>query len=72
MPVCKNNWFGMVWCDEEAIANMFGFAGMVDKHCVACDSDEEDAFLVHMPMKIVKFKHTPQGPCEFKVPTSHL
>jgi len=58
--------FGMVWCDQEAIANTFGFADMVEKCCVACDSEKEDAFLVHMPMKIVKFKCTPEGPCEFK------
>ena len=53
--------FGMVWFNPDAIANIFGFADLVDKHRITYDSVKEDAFLIHMPQKIVKFQRSPEG-----------
>ena len=53
--------FGTVWFNPDAIANIFGFADLVDKHRITYDSAKEDAFLIHMPQKIVKFKRSPKG-----------
>ena len=33
----------------------------MDKHRITYDSVKEDAFLIHMPQKIVKFKRSPEG-----------
>jgi len=60
--------FGQVWFDPKAIANIFGFADLVKKHRITYDSDKEDAFLVHMPNKIVKFKSNAEGLYQYKVP----
>jgi hypothetical protein len=48
--------FGQVWFDEKAIANIFGFADLVKKHRITYDSAIEDAFIIHMNRKKVKFK----------------
>jgi hypothetical protein len=53
--------FGKVYYDEDAIANIFGFSDLKKKHRITYDSDKEDAFLVHMDNKIIKFKCSPQG-----------
>ena len=58
--------FGTVWFDKEAIANIFGFADLVEKHRITYDSDQEDAFLVHMPNKIIKFKQNGEGLYQYK------
>ena len=59
--------FGTVWYDEGAIANIFSFAELVEKHQITFDSSVENAFLVHQPDKIVKFEHTPEGLYTFRV-----
>ena len=59
--------FGTVWYDEGAIANIFSFTELVDKHRIAFDSSMENTFLVHQPDKIVKFKRTPEGLYMFRV-----
>ena len=59
--------FGDVWFDQDAIANIFGFADVKKKHRITCDSDKEDAFLVHTKEGIVKFEASPQGLCRHKV-----
>ena len=53
--------YGTVWFEPDAIANFFGFTDLVDKHRITYDSAKEDAFLIHMPQKIVKFKRSPKG-----------
>ena len=53
--------FGTTWYDPTQMANIFGFAGMVDKHRITYDSAKEDAFLVHKEDEIVKFARTPEG-----------
>ena len=53
--------YGTVWFDPDAIANIFKFADLVDKHRITYDLAKDDAFLIHMPKKIVKFKRSPEG-----------
>ena len=52
--------FGTIWYDEGAIAKIFSFAELLDKHL-------EIAFLVHQPDKIVKFERTPEGLYTYRV-----
>ena len=59
--------FGTIWYDEGAIANIFSFTELVEKHQITFDSRVENAFLVHQPDKIVKFKHTPEGLYMYRV-----
>ena len=59
--------FGTMWYDEGAIANIFSFAELVDKHRITFDSSVENAFLVHQPDKIVKFECTPEGLYTYRV-----
>ena len=44
---------------------------MVKKHQITYDSEKEDAFLVHMPNKIVKFTRNNEGLYQFKVPKEY-
>ena len=53
--------FGNAWFHEEAIANIFGFGDLVINYRITYDSEKEDAFLVHMEHKAVKFTRTPDG-----------
>ena len=48
--------FGTIWYDEGAIANIFSFPELVEKHQITFDPSMENAFLVHQPDKIVKFE----------------
>jgi hypothetical protein len=43
--------FGKVCYDDDAIANIFGFSDLKKKHRITCDSNKEDAFIVHMDNK---------------------
>ena len=63
--------FGEVWFDQNAIANIFGFADLVKKHRITYDSNIGDAFLIHLENRVVKFKATPEGLYQFKVPESY-
>jgi len=47
---------GEVWFDQNAIANIFGFADLVKKHRITYDSAIEDAFLIHLENKLVSSK----------------
>jgi hypothetical protein len=47
--------WGEVWFDPTAMTNIFSYAQMVDRHPVTYDSTKEDAFIVHLPHKQVKF-----------------
>jgi hypothetical protein len=53
--------FGKVYYDEDAIANIFGFSDLKKKHRITYDPDKEDAFLLHMDNKIIKFECSPSG-----------
>jgi hypothetical protein len=45
----------LVGFDPAAMTNIFRYAQMVDRHPVMYDSTKEDAFIVHLPHKQVKF-----------------
>jgi hypothetical protein len=59
--------FGKVYFDEDAIANIFGFSNLKKKHQITYDSEKEDAFLVHMGNKILKFECSPEGLYQMEV-----
>jgi hypothetical protein len=50
-----------VWFSHHAITNIFSYAEMAQRHCITYDSNKEDAFIVHLPDKQVKFTKTNQG-----------
>ena len=45
----------------DAIANIFGLSELTKKHQVTFDSQEEDAFHVHIDGRVVKFKANNEG-----------
>jgi hypothetical protein len=54
--------FGKVFYDKDAIANIFGFSDLKQKHRITYDSETEDVFLVHMEnRKVFKFECSPEG-----------
>ena len=63
--------YGTVWFDKDALANIFSFAELKDKYQITYDSSQEDAFLIHMENKVVKFKRTPDGLYCYKVPETY-
>ena len=63
--------FGNVWFHEDAIANSFGSGDLVNKYRITYDSEKEDAFLVHMEHKTVKFTRTPEGLYQFTATIIH-
>ena len=60
---------GEVWYDPSFVANIFGFAHLVDSDDtrLTYDTKKEDAFIVHSRSRQVKFTKTPEG----LYPTSH-
>ena len=59
--------FGKVWFDDQAIANIFGFKYLVKFHRITYDSAKEDAFLIHAPGGIIRFKATEDGLYQYQV-----
>ena len=59
--------FGTIWYVEGAIANIFSFTELMDKHQITFNSSMEDTFLVHQPDKIIKFECTPEGLYTYRV-----
>jgi hypothetical protein len=49
--------WGEVWFSDEAVTNIFSYAHMKDRHQITYDGLKEDAFIVHLPDKQVKFHH---------------
>ena len=50
--------WGKAWYNPHAITNIFSYAEMAQKHRITYDSATEDAFIVHLPDKKVKFNKT--------------
>jgi hypothetical protein len=59
--------FGKGYYDADAIANIFGFLDLKKKHRITYDSEKEDAFLVYMGNKILKFECSPEGLYQMEV-----
>ena len=58
--------FGNVWINKFALANIFGFTDLKDKFRITYKSEVEDAFNVHLPGKIIKFKEPKKDDTFFK------
>jgi hypothetical protein len=59
--------FGKVYYDKDAIANIFGFLDLKKTYRITYDSDQEDAFLVHMQNNILLFQCSPKGLYQMEV-----
>ena len=64
--------FGKAWFDEDQMANIFGFAGTVDRYKVTYDSSKEDAFSVHTENGVVKFQRNKDGLYTYKPKECYL
>ena len=47
--------WGEVWFDPNCMTNIFSYAQMADRYPITYDNQKEDAFIVHLPHKSVKF-----------------
>ena len=59
--LCEAKKFGKSWFNEGSMTNAFSLAEMTDKCRVAFDSEKENAFVVHMEDKEIRFKRLPNG-----------
>ena len=50
--------FGQAWQEDSAATNVLALSKVADKHRVTYDSAIEDAFNIHTPRKIMKFKRS--------------
>jgi hypothetical protein len=49
--------WGEVWFNDKAITNIFSYNEMADRYRISYyDSEKEDAFIVHLPEKPVRFE----------------
>ena len=58
---CNVKRFGESWFNPNSMTNIFSMAEMTDKYRVTFDSDVEDAFIVHLPEKQIKFPRISNG-----------
>ena len=58
--------WGKAWFSPYAITNIFSYAEMAKHHQITYNLNIEDAFVVHLPDKPVKFTRTDQGLYVFK------
>ena len=56
----------MAWFNPHTITNIFSYSEMAKQHCITYNSETEDACIVHLPDKQVKFTKTEQGLYIFK------
>jgi hypothetical protein len=47
--------WGEVWFDPNCMTNIFSYAQMADQYPITYDNQKEDAFIVQLPHKSVKF-----------------
>ncbi|MGC8546002.1 MAG: hypothetical protein ACP5NR_08700 [Athalassotoga sp.] len=66
------NGFGKVYYDPTSMANIFGLAQLADKYRVTFDSEVENAFVVHVNDRVVKFARTPEGLYAYKPSDRYL
>ena len=62
--------WGEVWFNENAITNIFSYAEMADKYQITYDSTADDAFIVHLPDKAVRFERLGNNLYVYKPPKS--
>ena len=57
VPGCE----GKIWHDPSGVTNIFGFSEPVENTNMTCDNKKEDAFMVKMNGKEVKFPRSEDG-----------
>ena len=62
--------WGEVWFHNKAISKIFSYAKMADRYRITCDSEKDDAFIVHLPDKPDRFERVGMNLYVFKPPTS--
>ena len=62
--------WGEVQSNEKAITNLFSYAGMANRYRITDNSEKEDAFIVHLPDKTVRFERIGMKLYVFKPPTT--
>jgi hypothetical protein len=60
-----------VWYDDKSMANIFSFADLVDQYHVVYDSHVEDAFVVDVDGKEVKFPRSEEGLYYYNMPEGY-
>jgi hypothetical protein len=63
LPQC-----GDVWFNDKAITNIFSYVEMADRYRITYDSEKEDAFIVHLPNKQVRFERIGNNLYGYKPP----
>ena len=58
---CEVDKFGKVWYNKNSLTNIFSLAEMASKYKVTFDSEKENAFVIHMQNKEVKFNMMRNG-----------
>jgi len=64
--------FGKVYFNKNGIANIFAVKDLIKRHRVTYDSEKEDAFVVHIGNKPIKFRANQQGLYVFEFPKSYV
>jgi hypothetical protein len=59
-----------VWFNEKAITNIFSYAEMADRYRTTYDYEKDDAFIVHLPDKPVRFERIGMNLDVFETPTT--
>ena len=57
--------------DPKSMANVWAFKDVKGQCRVACDSDTDDALMMHAPCGIKKFEESRDGLCHCKTPKGH-
>ena len=60
--------WGEVWFNENAITNIFSYAEMADRYRITYDSTKDDAFVVHLPNKSVRYERIGNNLYVYKPP----
>ena len=64
--------FGKVYFNEDGIVNIFAVKDLIKRHRVTYDSNNEDAFIVHIGNQPIKFRANQQGLYVFNFPNSYM
>ena len=62
--------WGEVWFNGKVITNIFSYAKRANRYRITFNSEKEDAYIVHMPDKPVRFKRVGMNLHAFKPPKS--
>ena len=57
-----------MFCDPKSMANVWAFKDVKGQCRITCDSDTDDALMMHTPHGIKKFEESRDGSCHCKSP----